>query len=42
MTGLTPYTEYNISVIAISDDGTPYKSENLLARTDEGGELKLA
>ena len=38
MTGLMPYTEYNISVIAISGNGTPYQSEDLLVRTDEGGE----
>ena len=38
MTGLGTYTEYNISVLAISGDGRPFKSENILAMTDEGGE----
>lgn len=38
MTGLSTYTEYNISVLAISGDGRPFKSENILIMTDEGGE----
>ena len=38
MMGLSTYTEYNISVLAISTDGRPFKSENILAMTDEGGE----
>ena len=38
ITDLAPYTEYNVSVVAIDADGSPFVSEFLLAMTDEGGE----
>ena len=36
--GLDAYTEYTIGVVAVNDDGTPFKSTDVLAMTDEGGE----
>ncbi|XP_068681521.1 MAM and LDL-receptor class A domain-containing protein 2-like isoform X3 [Montipora foliosa] len=36
ITDLAPYTEYNVSVVAIDADGSPFVSEFLLAMTDEG------
>ena len=36
--GLTPYTEYHVRVIGISD-GNPYNSSNITAWTDETGML---
>ena len=38
ITGLDGYTEYNIGVVAVNGDGTPFKSADVLAMTDEGGE----
>ena len=38
ITGLDVDAEYNVSVIVVSGDGTPFKSANVLATTDEGGE----
>jgi len=35
---LDPYTEYNVSVVAIDGNGSPFQSTFLQARTDEGGE----
>lgn len=37
ITSLDPYTEYNLTVVGVSGDGTPFKSANVLAITDEGG-----
>ncbi|KAK2561818.1 MAM and fibronectin type III domain-containing protein 1 [Acropora cervicornis] len=34
---LDPYTEYNVSVVAIDGNGSPFQSTFLQARTDEGG-----
>ncbi|XP_068684172.1 MAM and fibronectin type III domain-containing protein 1-like [Montipora foliosa] len=36
ITDLAPYTEYNVSVVAIDTNGSPFESEFLLAMTDEG------
>jgi len=33
---LDPYTEYNVSVVAIDGNGSPFQSTFLQARTDEG------
>ena len=41
ITGLDPYTVFNVSVVAIDDSGSPFKSSVLHARTDESGEWKL-
>ena len=38
ITGLAVYTEYSISVVGVSGVGLPFKSEQVLAMTDEGGE----
>ena len=38
ITGLDADAEYNVSVIVVSGDGMPFKSANVLATTDEGGE----
>ncbi|XP_044162898.1 uncharacterized protein LOC114956623 [Acropora millepora] len=35
ITGLDPYTEYNVSVVAIDDSGSPFNSSVIHARTDE-------
>lgn len=35
--GLSPYTEYQVSVVGVSSDGQPYKSPNVTALTEEGG-----
>lgn len=35
--GLSPYTEYQISIIGVSSDGQPYRNSNFTAWTDEGG-----
>ena len=40
ITGLEPYREYNVSVVAIDAHGSPYQSTVLQGKTDEGGELK--
>jgi len=37
VTGLSPYTEYQVSVVGVSSDGQPYKSSNVTALTEEGG-----
>ena len=38
ITGLDPYREYNVSVVAIDGYGSPFQSTVLQAKTDEGGE----
>ena len=38
ITGLDGYTEYNVGVVAVDDDGTPFKSADVSAMTEEGGE----
>jgi len=38
ITGLAVYTEYSISVVGVSGVGLPFKSVQVLAMTDEGGE----
>ena len=35
---LDEYTEYKVSVVAVDDNGMPFKSSEVLAMTDEGGE----
>ena len=40
ITGLDPYREYNVSVVAIDGYGSPFQSTVLQAKTDEGGEKK--
>ncbi len=37
ITGLSTYTEYQVSVVGVSSDGQPYKSYNVTAWTKEGG-----
>ena len=39
--GLDPFTVYNVSVVAIDGNGSPFDSSVLQARTDESGEYKL-
>ena len=41
ITGLDPYTVYNVSVVVIDGNGSPFNSSVLQARTDESGEYKL-
>ena len=41
ITGLDPYTVYNVSVVVIDGNGSPFNSSDLQARTDESGEYKL-
>ena len=38
ITGLDPYREYNVSVVAIDAHGSPFQSTVLQGKTDEGGE----
>ena len=38
ITGLDPYREYNMSVMAIDGYGSPFRSAVLQAKTNEGGE----
>ena len=38
ITGLDPYREYNVSVMAIDGYGSPFRSTVRQAKTDEGGE----
>ena len=38
ITGLHAYTEYTVSVVVASGNGTPFTSANVLTMTDEGGE----
>ena len=38
ITGLDGYTEYNIGVVVVTDDGAPFKSAEVVAMTEEGGE----
>ena len=38
ITGLEPYREYNVSVVAIDRYGSPFQSTVRQAKTDEGGE----
>ncbi len=35
--GLSPYTEYQVSVVGVSSDAQPHKSYNVTAWTKEGG-----
>ena len=35
--GLSTYTEYQLSVVGVDDNGTAYTSNELAAWTDEGG-----
>ena len=35
--GLSPYTEYPVTVVGVASDGQPYKSSNVTALTEEGG-----
>ena len=37
LTELDPYTAYDVSVMAIDDDGSPFKSAVLQAKTDGWG-----
>ena len=37
ITGLEPYQEYNVSVVAIDGYGSPFRSILRQAKTDEGG-----
>lgn len=37
ITGLEVYTEYSIRAVAISGEGVPFRSADVLAMTDEGG-----
>ena len=37
LTGLDPYTAYNVSVMAVDGDGSLFKSTVLQAKTDEWG-----
>ncbi|XP_044181061.1 MAM and LDL-receptor class A domain-containing protein 1-like isoform X3 [Acropora millepora] len=41
ITGLDPYTVYNVSVVAIDGNGSPFNSSVLQARTDESGNATL-
>ena len=41
VTGLDPYTVYNVSVVAIDGNGSLFNSSVLQAKTDESGEHKL-
>lgn len=38
ITELDEYTEYKVSVVAVDDNGMPFKSAEVLVMTDEGGE----
>ena len=35
---LDEYTEYKVTVVAVDDNGMPFKSSEVLVMTDEGGE----
>lgn len=37
--GLSPYTEYRLSVVGVDEQGTAYKHNELTAWTDESGKL---
>ncbi len=37
ITGLDEYTEYKVGVVAVNGNGIPFKSEDVLIMTDEGG-----
>jgi len=39
--GLSPYTEYLVTVVGVASDGQPYKSSNITALTEEGGTVFL-
>ncbi|XP_067044645.1 MAM and LDL-receptor class A domain-containing protein 1-like isoform X2 [Acropora muricata] len=41
ITGLDPYTVYNVSVVVIDGNGSPFKSTVLQARTDTEGEYSV-
>ena len=38
ITDLNAYTEYDVGVVAVNHYGTPFKSEDVVVMTDEGGE----
>ena len=38
ITGLEAYTEYNVSVVVVSANGTVFKSADVLVMSKEGGE----
>jgi len=35
--GLSTYTEYQLSIVGVGDNGTAYSSKELAAWTEEGG-----
>lgn len=39
--GLSPYTEYQVTVVGVTSDGQPYKSPSVTALTEEGGTVFL-
>ena len=39
--GLSPYTEYQVMVVGVASDRQPYKSSNVTALTEEGGNVFL-
>ena len=41
ITGLDPYTVYNVSVVVINGNGSAFKSTVLQARTDKEGEYSV-
>lgn len=38
ITELDEYTEYKVSAVAVDGNGMPFKSSEVLVKTDEGGE----
>ena len=36
ITGLYGYTKYKVGVVVVDDDGTPFRSTDVLVMTDEG------
>ena len=38
ITGLFGYTEYKVGVVVVDDDGTPFRSTDVLVITDDGSE----
>lgn len=39
ITGLKEYVEYNVGVVVVDGDGIPFKSNEVLVTTDEGGKF---
>ena len=37
ITDLEEFREYEVAVVAVNGDGTPFKSAEVLVTTDEGG-----